>query len=127
MIIWSEDYENLETSINKMFDLNVHNNIEKNIDIIIDKLFGNLKTNPFNKILEAGETQQDLEFDRQQKNIYINAIIGSKKFIGRGAAGTGKTILAAKIALNEIYRDKKVLLLTKTNGLTKFLYVQLKN
>ena len=127
MIIWSEDYENLETSINKMFDLNVHNNIEKkNIDIIIDKLFGNLKTNPFNKILEAGETQQDLEFDRQQKNIYINAIIGSKKFIGKGLAGTGKTILAAKIALNEIYRDKKVLLLTKTNGLTKFLYVQLK-
>ena len=51
--------------------------------------------------------KQDLEFDRQQKNIYINAIIGSKKFIGKGLAGTGKTILAAKIALNEIYRDKK--------------------
>ena len=29
MIIWSEDYENLETSINKMFDLNVHNKIKK--------------------------------------------------------------------------------------------------
>lgn len=127
MIIWADDYINLETSINKMFDLNVHKNTEQeNIDKIVDKLFGNLKTNPFNKILESGEIQQDLEFDRQQKNIYINAIIGSKRFIGKGLAGTGKTILAAKIALNNIYNDKKVLLLTKTNGLTKFLYVQLK-
>ena len=127
MIIWSEDYRNLENSLNKMFDLNINKKIEqKNIEIIIDKLFGNLKSNPFNKILEAGEQQQDIEFDRQQKNIYINAIIGSKRFIGKGLAGTGKTILAAKIATNEIYRDKKILLLTKTKGLTKFLYVQLK-
>ena len=110
-----------------MFNLNINKKIEqKNIEIIIDKLFGNLKSNPFNKILEAGEQQQDIEFDRQQKNIYINAIIGSKRFIGKGLAGTGKTILAAKIATNEIYRDKKILLLTKTKGLTKFLYVQLK-
>ena len=127
MIIWSEDYRNLENSLNKMFNLNINKKIEqKNIEIIIDKLFGNLKSNPFNKILEAGEQQQDIEFDRQQKNIYINAIIGSKRFIGKGLAGTGKTILAAKIATNEIYRDKKILLLTKTKGLTKFLYVQLK-
>ena len=127
MIIWADDYINLETSINKMFDLNLHKNTEQeNIDKIVDKLFGNLKTNPFNKILETGEIQQDLEFDRQQKNIYINAIIGSKRFIGKGLAGTGKTILAAKIASNEIYKEKKVLLLTKTKGLTKFLYVQLK-
>lgn len=127
MIIWSEDYQNLEKSLNKMFDLNSHKKIEKeNIDKIINKLFGYSKPNPFNIILESGERQQDLEFDRQQKNIYINAIVGSKKFIGKGLAGTGKTILAAKIALNEIYREKKVLLLTKTNGLTRFLYVQLK-
>jgi len=127
MIIWSEDYKNFENSLNKMFDLNINKKIDqKNIEIIIDKLFGNLKSNPFNKILEAGEHQQDVEFDRQQKNIYINAIIGSKRFIGKGLAGTGKTILAAKIATNEIYRDKKILLLTKTKGLTKFLYVQLK-
>jgi len=127
MIIWADDYKNLENSINKMFNLNPLKKIEKkNIEIIIDKLFGNDLKNPFSKILETGEAQQDLEFDRQQCNIYINAIIGSRRFIAKGLAGTGKTILAAKIALNEKYKDKKVLLLTKTNGLTKFLYVQLK-
>ena len=40
-----------------------------------------------------------------------------------GLAGTGKTIIAAKIATHEEYKDKKVLMLTKTKGLCQFLKV----
>ena len=82
MIIWSEDYRNLENSLNKMFDLNINKKIEqKNIEIIIDKLFGNLKTNPFNKILEAGEQQQDIEFDRQQKIFILMQLLEAKDLL----------------------------------------------
>ena len=134
MIIWGNDYFKLEDSLNKVFNLNKSHPFiinkekieEKNIQTIIDKMLGNIKKNPFGKVIELGEAQQDLEFDRQQRNIYINAILGSPKFIVKGLAGTGKTILAAQIAQNEKYKDKRVLLLSKTNGLTQFLYVQLK-
>ena len=44
-----------------------------------------------------------------------------------GLAGTGKTIIAAKIACNPIYDDKKVLILTKTKGLCQFLKILSRN
>ena len=38
-------------------------------------------------------------------------------------AGTGKTLIAAKTALRKEYKDKKILILTKTVGISKFLQV----
>ena len=47
--------------------------------------------------------------------------------IVKGLAGTGKTVIAAKIATHEEYNNKKVLLLTKTKGLCQFLKVLIRN
>ena len=92
MIICGNEYFKLEDALNKMFNLNKSHPFiinkekieEKNIQTIIDKMLGNIKKNPFGKVIELGEAQQDLEFDRQQRNIYINAILGSPKFIVKG-------------------------------------------
>ena len=47
--------------------------------------------------------------------------MSNTRLIIRGLAGTGKTILAAKKATEESNYEKKVLVLTKTVGVGRFL------
>jgi superfamily II DNA or RNA helicase len=69
---------------------------------------------------------KDLEFDDAQQS-FLLSIFNNEKMIIEGLAGTGKTIIAAKIACDPEYDDKKVLILTKTKGLSQFLKVLTKN
>ena len=63
---------------------------------------------------------QEIEFDEDQRMLY-NFMFNNKRLIIRGLAGTGKTILAAKKATEESNNENKVLVLTKTVGVGRFL------
>ena len=63
---------------------------------------------------------QEIEFDEDQRMLY-NFMFSNKRLIIRGLAGTGKTILAAKKAVEESNNEKRVLILTKTVGVGRFL------
>lgn len=122
MIIWAQDYEEFEKNILNIFELNKS---EKEItstekEIIQKILFGDQIDNPFKEILKYGEHMQKIEFDADQTMLY-NFLFNNKRLIIRGLAGTGKTIIAAKRALDESNREKKVLVLTKTVGVGRFL------
>ena len=85
-------------------------------------LYGDDLESPFKHIVKYGEHAQDLEFDQDQQS-FLLSVFQNQKMIIEGLAGTGKTIIAAKIACNPIYDDKKVLILTKTKGLCQFLKI----
>ena len=122
MIIWAEDCEDLSSSILNLLDLNqskkeISDEEKKTIQKI---LYGDKLDNPFKEILKHGEHMQEIEFDEDQRMLY-DFMFNNKKLIIRGLAGTGKTILAAKKAVEESNNEKKVLVLTKTVGVGRFL------
>lgn len=128
MLIWAEDFQNLEQSLNKLFNLNrneypMGDNEKKYIRKF---LYGDDLESPFKHIVKYGEHAQDLEFDQDQQS-FLLSVFQNQKMIIEGLAGTGKTIIAAKIACNPIYDDKKVLILTKTKGLCQFLKILSRN
>ena len=122
MIIWAEDCENLNSSILNLLELNRSNKeISDEEKKTIQKiLYGDRLDNPFKEILKHGEHMQELEFDEDQRMLY-DFMFSNKNLIIRGLAGTGKTILAAKKAVEESNNEKKVLVLTKTVGVGRFL------
>jgi len=124
MIIWAEDFINLEKSLTKLFNLNrnEYQLTEDDKKLIRTILYGEDLKNPFKEVLKLGEHLQDLEFDQDQQS-FLLSVFGNRKMIVEGLAGTGKTIIATKIATHEEYKDKKVLMLTKTKGLCQFLKV----
>ncbi len=124
MIIWAEDFINLEKSLTKLFNLNrnEYQLTEGDKKLIRTILYGEDLKSPFKKVLKLGEHLQDLEFDQDQQS-FLLSVFRNNKMIVEGLAGTGKTIIAAKIAIHEEYKDKKILMLTKTKGLCQFLKV----
>jgi len=122
MILWANDYDDLEINILKLLELNKSGNEinEDTISLIQKILYGETLQSPFKEILKLGEHRQDLEFDQDQQS-FLLSVFKNKKMIVEGLAGTGKTIIAAKIACHEDFKDKKVLILTKTKGLSQFL------
>ena len=122
MLIWAQDYEVFEQSITNLLDLNRSQKIITDIERqkIQKILYGDRLDNPFKEILKYGEHMQEIEFDEDQRMLY-NFMFGNKRLIIRGLAGTGKTILAAKKATEESNNEKKVLVLTKTVGVGRFL------
>jgi hypothetical protein len=122
MILWANDYDDLEINILKLLELNKSGNEinEDTISLIQRILYGETLQSPFKEILKLGEHRQDLEFDQDQQS-FLLSVFKNKKMIVEGLAGTGKTIIAAKIASHEDFKDKKVLILTKTKGLSQFL------
>ena len=128
MIIWAEDFINLEKSLTKLFNLNrnEYQLTEGDKKLIRTILYGEDLKSPFKKVLKFGEHMQDLEFDQDQQS-FLLSVFRNSKMIVEGLAGTGKTIIAAKIATHEEYKDKKVLMLTKTKGLCQFLKVLTRN
>ena len=111
-----------EQSINNLLDLNKTQKAITDIERqkIQKILYGDRLDNPFKEILKYGEHMQEIEFDEDQRMLY-NFMFGNKRLIIRGLAGTGKTILAAKKATEESNNEKKVLVLTKTVGVGRFL------
>ena len=128
MIIWAKDCNDLEKSILKMLQLNRSKFLIENQHILLIKkiLYGDTLESPFRDILKYGEHAQDLEFDDAQQS-FLLSVFNNQKMIIEGLAGTGKTIIAAKIACDSEYDNKKVLVLTKTKGLCQFLKVLSKN
>ena len=122
MLIWAQDYEAFEQSITNLLDLNRTQKVITDIERqkIQKILYGDRLDNPFKEILKYGEHMQEIEFDEDQRMLY-NFMFGNKRLIIRGLAGTGKTILAAKKATEESNKEKKVLVLTKTVGVGRFL------
>ena len=127
MIIWADGFLDLEKSCQKIFNLykrqfRMQPDAPKALRNFI--LGDNLKI-PFKQILKHGEREQELQFDRIQQQ-FISSVFDNTHLIIKGLAGTGKTIIAAKAATKEKYKDKKVLMLTKTKGLSQFLKVLVK-
>ena len=122
MIIWAQDYDNFEEKIINLLELNESTKeITDDEKKIIQKiLYGDQLDNPFKEILKYGEHMQEIEFDEDQRMLY-NFMFSNKRLIIRGLAGTGKTILAAKKAVEESNNEKRVLVLTKTVGVGRFL------
>ena len=122
MIIWAQDYDEFEKSILNLLELNqsVKNITDEEKSLIQKILYGDKLDNPFKEILKHGEHMQEIEFDEDQRMLY-NFMFSNKRLIIRGLAGTGKTILAAKKATEESNNEKRVLVLTKTVGVGRFL------
>jgi len=124
MIIWAEDFQNLEKSLNNIFALSekpysMENDEKENI---IRTLIGDNLKSPFKDRLKYGEHHQELQFDKIQQQ-FISSWFENSRIIIKGLAGTGKTLIAAKTAIKKEYKNKKVLILTKTVGISKFLQV----
>ncbi len=124
MIIWAEDFQNLEQSLNNIFALSekpysMENDEKENI---IKTLVGDNLKSPFKDVLKYGEHHQELQFSKIQQQ-FISSWFENSRIIIKGLAGTGKTLIAAKTAIKKEYKDKKVLILTKTVGISKFLQV----
>ena len=133
MIIWADGFLDLEKSCQKIFNLNQQDwKLKEPIQIkpnehkaIRNFIIGDNLKPPFKQILKHGEKEQELQFDRIQQQ-FISSVFDNRHLIIKGLAGTGKTIIAAKAATKEKYKDKKVLMLTKTKGLSQFLKVLVK-
>ena len=133
MIIWADGFLDLEKSCQKIFNLNQRDwKLKEPIQIkpnehkaIRNFIIGDNLKPPFKQILKHGEKEQELQFDRIQQQ-FISSVFDNRHLIIKGLAGTGKTIIAAKAATKEKYKDKKVLMLTKTKGLCQFLKVLVK-
>jgi hypothetical protein len=133
MIIWADGFLDLEKSCQKIFNLNQRDwKLKEPIQIkpneheaIRNFIIGDNLKPPFKQILKHGEKEQELQFDRIQQQ-FISSVFDNRHLIIKGLAGTGKTIIAAKAATKEKYKDKKVLMLTKTKGLCQFLKVLIK-
>ena len=122
MIIWAEGYETFEEKVTNILELNQSRKeiTDEEKNILKRILYGDKLDNPFKEILKHGEHMQEIEFDEDQRMLY-NFMFSNKRLIIRGLAGTGKTILAAKKAVEESNNEKKVLVLTKTVGVGRFL------
>ena len=124
MMMWREEFYKLNDSIDKIFSLQKTHNFLNPLDLRkIHTLFmGQDLKNPLKNILRASEEDQNIHLSENQEQIFGAMFDGlNKKIAIRGLAGTGKTILLAQRAVDIINERKKVLILTKTKPLNKFL------
>ncbi len=80
MLIWANEYQNLENSILKMLDLNRSKHLieEQTIQLIKKILYENAFENPFKNILKYGEHAQDLEFDDAHQSFLLSIFNNEK-------------------------------------------------
>jgi len=124
MMMWREEFNNLENSLNKIFALQKSENFinQQDLNKIHTLFMGKDLKNPLKNILNASESDQNLHLSENQEQI-LSAMFDmfNKKIAIRGLAGTGKTILLAQRAVDVVNERKRVLILTKTKPLNKFL------
>ena len=124
MMMWRENFITLNDSINKIFALQKSHNFLNPLDLRkIHTLFmGQDLINPLRNILKASVEDQNIHLSENQEQILVAMFNNlNKKIAIRGLAGTGKTILLAQRAVDVINQHKRVLILTKTKPLNKFL------
>ena len=99
MMMWREQFQDLDNSISKIFDLQESKNFINQHDLNkFHTLFmGQDLKNPLKNILNASESDQNLRLSENQEQI-LSAMFDmfNKKIAIRGLAGTGKTILLAQ-------------------------------
>ena len=124
MMMWREEFNNLENSLNKIFALQKSEKFinQQDLNKIHTLFMGKDLKNPLKNILNASESDQNLHLSENQEQI-LSAMFDmfNKKIAIRGLAGTGKTILLAQRAVDVVNERKRVLILTKTKPLNKFL------
>ena len=124
MMMWREEFQDLESSINKIFALQESKNFinQQDLNKIHTLFMGQDLKNPLKNILNANESDQNLRLSENQEQI-LSAMFDmfNKKIAIRGLAGTGKTILLSQRAVDAVNERKRVLILTKTKPLNKFL------
>ena len=124
MMMWREQFQDLDNSISKIFDLQKSKNFinQQDLNKIHTLFMGQDLKNPLKNILNASELDQNLRLSENQEQI-LSAMFDmfNKKIAIRGLAGTGKTILLAQRAVDVVNERKRVLILTKTKPLNKFL------
>ena len=124
MMMWREEFQDLESSINKIFALQESKNFinQQDLNKIHTLFMGQDLKNPLKNILNASESDQNLHLSENQEQI-LSAMFDmfNKKIAIRGLAGTGKTILLSQRAVDAVNERKRVLILTKTKPLNKFL------
>ena len=124
MMMWREHFQDLDNSISKIFDLQESKNFinQQDLNKIHTLFMGQDLKNPLKNILNASESDQNLRLSENQEQI-LSAMFDmfNKKIAIRGLAGTGKTILLAQRAVDVVNERKRVLILTKTKPLNKFL------
>ena len=122
-IIWREDFRALRMALDDIFDLQKSSNYLTAQDLkkLNTMLMGRDIKNPIGKILHEIESDQEINLSEQQELIMTAMHSANKKLAIKGLAGTGKTILLAKKAVDEVNLGKKVLILTKTKPINKFL------
>ena len=124
MMMWREQFQDLDNSISKIFDLQESKNFinQQDLNKIHTLFMGQDLKNPLKNILNASESDQNLRLSENQEQI-LSAMFDmfNKKIAIRGLAGTGKTILLAQRAVDVVNERKRVLILTKTKPLNKFL------
>ena len=124
MMMWREQFQDLDNSISKIFDLQESKNFinQQDLNKIHTLFMGQDLKNPLKNILNASESDQNLRLNENQEQI-LSAMFDmfNKKIAIRGLAGTGKTILLAQRAVDVVNERKRVLILTKTKPLNKFL------
>ena len=124
MMMWREEFNRLEQAVNKIFALQDTKNFLNPNDLkkIHTLMMGLDLKNPLESLLKANEEDQNIHLTENQEQI-IGAMFDffNKKVAVRGLAGTGKTILLALRAVDEINAKKRVLILTKTKPLNMFL------
>ena len=124
MMLWREEFNNLEQSINKVFSLQKTKKFLSKNDLkkLHTLMMGQDLKNPLGAILKAKEEDQNITLSEDQESIMSNMYCaGNNKIAVKGLAGTGKTILLAKRAVDQVNKGKKTLILTKTKALNKFL------
>ena len=124
LILWKEDFLNLRSSLDEIFNLQPSEKsaTPQELNTLHSMLMGKDIKNPIGIILNELEKDQNIKLSEQQEFI-MSAIFypGNKKIAVNGLAGTGKTILLAKRAVDQVNTGKKVLVLTKTKPVNKFL------
>jgi len=124
MMMWREEFYKLNDSVDEIFSLQKTHNFLNPLDLrkIHTLLMGQDLKNPLRNILKANEEDQNIHLSENQEQILGAMFDGlNKKIAIRGLAGTGKTILLAQRAVDIINERKRVLILTKTKPLNKFL------
>lgn len=125
LIIWKEDFLELQKSLDKIFNLQksevtMSHQDSKKLESFF-KGTRSIKTS-FKNIIDNIEDDQKIKLSDKQEQI-MSLIFNprNKKVAVEGHAGTGKTILLAERATDQVNKNKKVLILTKTKPINKFL------
>ena len=123
-MMWREDFLNFHNSIYKLYSLQETKSFinDNNFKKLTTYLIGRTFNDPLAKFLKGTEENQEIIFSEEQQHIMDTMFYSQNKNIAvKGLAGTGKTNLIVQKALQEIKKNKKVLITSKNKPICKFI------